>query len=397
MDNNTDRIAEDELFESPSSDQPDEAPAEKKKSKLGTVIILILVCLGAAAGGFFLGLYGIVKLPEKKPTEAPPAETSAPATTEAPTTAPEPPDEDVDDSLIQKLSTVLIVDDAAYEYYSFAKATADRYASAVSRAADSLSGTARVFDIVVPTSMDITLSDPVRRRLSGTTDDQKEAIETIYASMSSNCVTVNAFDSLRAHRKEYVYFRTDHHWTALGAYYAYREYAAAAGIRAAELDEFTERRFDNFIGAFYTDSGKKSALTRNPDVVYAYEPKSTNEMVYTNKSGQKIKWNIVTDVSKWARSSRYNTFIGGDNPYCYISNPGVTDGSSCVVVKESFGNAFVPFLVANYSEIHVIDYRYWKGELTSFVKSNGIQDVIYLNNISATRNAPLVKHLDTIS
>ena len=321
--------------------------------------------------------------------------TAAPTNPAAQTTAIDPADEDVDDSLIQKLSSVLIVDDAGYEYYNFSKATADRYVSAVSRAANSLNGTARVFDIVVPTSMDITLSDQVRKRIS--TGDQKKAIDYIYAAISPNCITVKTFDTLRAHRHEYIYFRTDHHWTALGAYYAYREYAAAAGIRAAELNEFTERKFENFVGAFYNDSGKNKALERNPDTVYAYEPKSTNDMEFTNKSGKTTKWNIVTDVSKWNRGSLYNTFIGGDNPYSHITNPGVTDGSSCVVVKESFGNAFVPFLLANYSEIHVIDYRYWNGNLTSFVQSKGVKDVIYLNNISATRNASLVKKLDGIS
>ncbi|MBQ9551155.1 MAG: hypothetical protein IJU96_00165, partial [Clostridia bacterium] len=321
--------------------------------------------------------------------------TAAPTNPAAQTTAIDPADEDVDDSLIQKLSSVLIVDDAGYEYYNFSKDTADRYVSAVSRAANSLNGTARVFDIVVPTSMDITLSDQVRKRIS--TGDQKKAIDYIYAAVSPNCITVKTFDTLRAHRHEYIYFRTDHHWTALGAYYAYREYAAAAGIRAAELNEFTERKFENFVGAFYNDSGKNKALERNPDTVYAYEPKSTNDMEFTNKSGKTTKWNIVTDVSKWNRGSLYNTFIGGDNPYSHITNPGVTDGSSCVVVKESFGNAFVPFLLANYSEIHVIDYRYWNGNLTSFVQSKGVKDVIYLNNISATRNASLVKKLDGIS
>ena len=321
--------------------------------------------------------------------------TAAPTNPAAQTTAIDPADEDVDDSLIQKLSSVLIVDDAGYEYYNFSKATADRYVSAVSRAANSLNGTARVFDIVVPTSMDITLSDQVRKRIS--TGDQKKAIDYIYAAISPNCITVKTFDTLRAHRHEYIYFRTDHHWTALGAYYAYREYAAAAGVRAAELSEFTERKFEDFVGAFYNDSGKNKALERNPDTVYAYEPKSTNDMEFTNKSGKTTKWNIVTDVSKWNRGSLYNTFIGGDNPYSHITNPGVTDGSSCVVVKESFGNAFVPFLLANYSEIHVIDYRYWNGNLTSFVQSKGVKDVIYLNNISATRNASLVKKLDGIS
>ncbi|HBL41006.1 MAG TPA: hypothetical protein DDY98_05325 [Ruminococcaceae bacterium] len=321
--------------------------------------------------------------------------TVAPTKPNTQTTVPTTEDEAVDDSLIQKLGSVLIVDDSGYEYYNFNRSVADRYVVMVSKNADSLKGTARVFDIVVPTSTDITLSDQVRKGINSSS--QSSAIDYIYAAISPNCIKVKTFEALRFHRKEYVYFRTDHHWTALGAYYAYREYAAAAGIRPAELTEFTERKFDNFIGAFYNDSDKNKALEKNPDTVYAYEPKATNSMEFTNKDGKVIKWNIITDVSEWNRGSKYNAFIGGDNPYSHITNPGVTDGSSCVVIKESFGNAFVPFLLANYSEIHVIDYRYWNGNLTQFVKSKGIQDVVFLNNISATRNSSLVKKMEGIT
>ncbi len=336
------------------------------------------------------------EIPDAKDVTAVTAAPTGPSVqTTVPVTEDEAVDEAVDDSLIQKLSSILIVDDAGYEYYSFVRSLADRYAAMISRNADSLKGTARVFDVVVPTSTDITLSDRVRKGIN--TSSQNDAINYIYAAVSPNCIKVKTFDTLRAHRDEYVYFRTDHHWTALGAYYAYREYAAQAGIRPAELTEFTERKFDDFVGAFYNDSGKNKALEKNPDTVYAYEPKATNSMEFTNKDGKVTKWSIITDVSKWNRGSRYNAFIGGDNPYSYISNPGVTDGSSCVVVKESFGNAFVPFLLANYSEIHVIDYRYWNGNLTQFVKSKGISDVIFLNNISATRNGSLVKKMEGIT
>ena len=65
----------------------------------------------------------------------------------------------------------------------------------------------------------------------------------------------------------------------------------------------------------------------------------------------------------------------------------MTDGSSCVVVKESFGNAFVPFLTDHYQTIHVIDYRYWKGSLSQFVTENNVQDVLFVNNLSAIRGS----------
>ena len=80
---------------------------------------------------------------------------------------------------------------------------------------------------------------------------------------------------------------------------------------------------------------------------------------------------------------KYNCFIGGDNPYTEIYNPTITDGSSCVIIKESYGNAFVPFLVDHYQTIYVIDYRYYQGNLTQFIQEHGVNDLIFLNNADA--------------
>ncbi len=299
-----------------------------------------------------------------------------------------------DEPLVQKLSSVIIVDNAAYEYYSFIRSTADSYAGAVSAAADSLKGKSRVFCMIIPTSTDITLDDNIRKNVNSS--KQNDAINYMYSVMSPTAHKVKLYDTLREHRDEYVYFRTDHHWTALGAYYAYLEYAAAAGINPAQLSDFEEKKFDNFVGAFYNDSGKDPALEKEPDTVYAYKPVGNVKLEYTDKKGDKYNWPVISDVSNWSRGTKYNTFIAGDQPYTHIVNSDITDGSSCLVIKESFGNAMVPFLTANYAEVHVIDYRYWDGSIAEFAKKNSIDDVIFLNNISATRNKALVNSLNSI-
>ena len=296
-----------------------------------------------------------------------------------------------DEPLVQNLGTVLVVGDAAYEYYTFIKKTADKYAATVNTVALSLKDKANVYDIVVPTSTDITLPASVRKGLN--TSNQKDAINYIYSVLASDVMKVNTFDSLYAHRGEYVYFRTDHHWTALGAYYAYCEFAKSADKTPASLTDFEEKQFDGFYGAFYNDTKKNAALAKNPDTVYAYAPKGNVKLTFIDQKGNELKWSVITDVTDWTATSKYSTFIGGDNPYTHIVNEDITDGSSCVVIKESFGNAFVPFLTSNYSEIHVIDYRYWKGSVAEFVTENGVDDVIFINNISATRNNSLVDKL----
>ena len=76
-----------------------------------------------------------------------------------------------------------------------------------------------------------------------------------------------------------------------------------------------------------------------------------------------------------------------------FTNEDLTDGSSCVVVKESFGNAFVPFLVDHYQTVYVIDYRYWDQDLISFVEKKQADDLIFVNNLSMIRSDYLTGRL----
>ncbi|MBR5773973.1 MAG: hypothetical protein IKY44_03890, partial [Clostridia bacterium] len=225
--------------------------------------------------------------------------------------------------------------------------------------------------------------------------DQRAAINYMYSGFKT-AKSVSIFDTLRDHRDEYLYFRTDHHWTALAAYYTYTEWAEVKGITANKLDSYETITFDGFLGTLYAKTNNSSALSSTPDEVIAYYPNGTNNIKITQNDGTLLNWKIITDVSSWVAGSKYNTFIGGDNPFSVIENPAITDGSACVVVKESFGNAFVPFLVDHYQFVYVIDYRYYKGNFYSFVEQNNVQDVIFINNISATSTAARVNELSNM-
>ena len=171
----------------------------------------------------------------------------------------------------------------------------------------------------------------VRKNISSA--DQRKAMDYIFGSMDENVVKVDIYNTMRNHRDEYIYFRTDHHWTQLGAYYAYREYCEARGTQPAELTEaYTEVNYGNFLGSFYSDSGKKAALSE-PDTLMAYVPKDTNKAAITRQNGELLDWSAVTDVSGWKVGAKYSAFIGGDNPWTVIETPNVTDGSACILIK----------------------------------------------------------------
>lgn len=355
------------------------------------------------------GLYGIQ--PETslvggnvQADELPPLETEQPAIDEQEPQAPEEPKErekvevPTEEAMaadVQKniMSGLYVKDGAAYSIYYFSQEAVENYTAAISTAADKLAGVANVYSVIVPNNSAALLDESVLESLGGT--DQAKAIDYFNSLYSLNVRTVPILDVLRDHRSEYTYFRTDHHWTALGAYYAYLEYCKAADIQPVDISSLKTMTFDGFLGSFYTEL-KNPAMADNPDEVIAYVPKGTNDMVYWGKEGEKIEAHVITDVEGWNKNSLYSTFIAGDEPISIIENPTITDGSSVLVVKDSFGNAFVPFLVNNYQTVYVIDYRYTDTNIVEYVKENKIQDVIFLNNISLAGTLTVAAKIDSM-
>ena len=299
---------------------------------------------------------------------------------------------------VENLGAILLIDNSAYEYYNFNQSVAERYNACVNRAADSLSNISNLYDIIVPTAIGITAPDDVIANINST--NQKKAIDYFYSCMGDNVKKVDAYSALRAHRNEYLYFRTDHHWTALGAYYTYDALMKAKGATPAPLSAFTEKRFEGFLGTFYAQSGKLPRLAATPDTVFAYEPKQVIQMTTKSENGAETQRPIIGNADNMGPSSKYLTFIGGDQPFGIIENPEIADNSACIVVKESFGNAFVPFLTQNYHTVYVVDYRYFskidQRKLSQLAADTGAKDVIFINNISATRNSALVDLLGNL-
>ena len=328
------------------------------------------------------------------PSSEPVQEPSSEPVSEESSEPEESSEEEKDLGDTQTFGGILQVGDSAYEYYNFNLEVSNRYITAINKAAANLDGVAQVYDMIVPNSMGITAPDSVTAGIN--VSDQKQAIDYMYSSMSEKVKTVELYDLLRSHRKEYIYFRTDHHWTARGAYYGYSAFLKEKGLTARPLEDYEENAIEGFLGTFYSSTGKSSVMGSNPDTVYTYNAGLDTSMTITEKSGKSYAWPLINDTSSYPADLKYCTFIGGDYPYTLITNNGLSDNSSCVVIKESYGNALIPFLAENYQTIHVIDYRYWQGSLSSFVKENGVKDVLFINNISATRSSSLVGCIEDI-
>lgn len=294
---------------------------------------------------------------------------------------------------VKVVNGVAVVGNSAYELFTYRESSAKAYAKAVNALAKDLDGKAEVYDMVIPLSSGITFPDNLEDKIDST--NQRDAMLSIMGMMNSQVKSVDIYDALMKHRKEYIYFRTDHHWTALGAYYAYTALCEEMGIEPEKLEEYETREFEGFVGSFYNDT-KNESLKKHPDVITAYLPKSEAKMHVTPAKGQDYDWDIIYDVSAYGASLKYSTFIASDNPFTEITNQTLTDESACIVVKESFGNAFVPFLVDHYQHVYVVDYRYWQGNLAELAKEKKAKDVILLNNLSMIRNQYLVGQLQGV-
>ena len=282
---------------------------------------------------------------------------------------------------------VYVVGSAGYEMYNYVGSLAEKYQSTVNAVADSLSGVSQVYAMAIPLSSGITLPDELFSDIPG--NDQAQAEKDILAGMGQNVKTIPLHDVMMSHRTEYIYFRTDHHWTALGAYYAYVQFCTAKGITPHNLSDYEVSQFPGFLGSFYNDGGKPDAMKNDPDTVNAYHPVSaTASMKYgDNENSTLTGGQVIFDESTASASLKYGTFIMGDNPFTVIENPEVSNGESCIVVKESFGNAFVPFLVDHYQTVYVVDYRYYSGSITQLARDKGVKDVLFVNNLSAIRGS----------
>lgn len=291
---------------------------------------------------------------------------------------------------------VFVYDKQGYEMFYGTESTAKKYAAAVSSIKNSLGNNVNVYNMVVPTHSAYGIPKSYR----DTASDQKENIETIYSSYSADVKPINLWDTMNAHKNEYVYFRTDHNWTALGAYYGYSEFCKTAGINPVEIKTLSSGSIKNFEGALTaatkTDSNPKGNkdLLSNPDTVTYYN--MPGDYTCTLLENGTTEEKTVPVLATFAEGSNaYSVFIWGDNPYMKIKT-GQKTGKKLCIIKDSYGCALAPFTGANYDEIYVVDPRYYDKNIIDFIKKNRYTDVLVINSVMTANTDIRIKELKSI-
>lgn len=272
----------------------------------------------------------------------------------------------------------VVIDGKAVELFKFNKDNFDFYAHVLNKYNEEIGEKMPIYSLIAPTNSEfVTL-----KNYSGITDSQNNAIGYLNSKFSDGIIAVNVYDVLNEHKDEYIYFRSDHHWTALGAYYAYTAFMEAKGEDPIALEEYEEIQIDNFLGSTYAKTRDKS-IEENPDTIFAYLP-FTDYKYEKYRYYERIEADIIDMTYADTKLDKYLVFLSaGNGTWSKISTEN-KNGKKLLVIKDSYGNSFVPFLLPHYEEIYVIDPRFYdfntsEKSISDFIEAKGVNELLFVN------------------
>jgi len=260
-----------------------------------------------------------------------------------------------------------------YLRYTEDRELAARYAEVLNAYMEALPDNIRMFSLISPVKVEF-----MDERYASVNSSQLGTISYINSLLSDEIIAVDAHKFLSRHSGEYIFFRTDHHWTALGAYYAYLAFAEAAGLEPIAIENYIENAIEGFVGSLAVGTRNRTILS-HPDTVY----------FYTLNNGTEFTLNMHIIPSDLSTLS-YRIFLGGDRSYYTFSSTNL-NGRTLVVVKDSFANAIIPWLAPHYETIAVIDPRQFTGSVMQTIEEFDDIDLLFVNYIPATTMPDLIE------
>ena len=208
-------------------------------------------------------------------------------------------------------------------------------------------------------------------------DNQRDIIDNIYYQLAEKNVTVDVCMTLMNHKEENLYFRTDHHWSHHGSYYAFLRLAEEMKLDISEI-EYEEIIFsDSFRGTLASSSGIYEAT----DVLGAYVPADSLGKYYVQNFTTQRKEASVFDLTKLNNKNQYEVFFGGNFSKIVIHTDNLNE-QYLLVFKDSFANSLIPMLIPHFEKIVVIDPRYFTGNIKDVLEDDKFTHLLYLYNLN---------------
>ncbi|MEK5030597.1 DHHW family protein [Paenibacillus sp. FSL R7-0302] len=244
----------------------------------------------------------------------------------------------------------------------------------------------RKYMMLVPTAASI-LEDKLPPYASG--GDERGYWDKIKASDLGDIRWIDVFPALEADKEQPLYYKTDHHWTTQGAFLAHRELGVPMGFTPRNEDDFNIRQINNqFYGSLYSKSGFRHIP---PDAIELYYPKvpETVSVEYAHEQQSADSMYVMGNLTK---KDKYTVFFNGNHGLLRITT-GSAEGRRLLIVKDSYANSLIPFLTLHFSEIDVIDLRYYDGNVRKLMEERQIGDMLILYNIATFSEDPSIKAL----
>jgi hypothetical protein len=206
--------------------------------------------------------------------------------------------------------------------------------------------------------------------------EEDKEIDNLYSKLSHS-TNIDVRKTLKEHNnKEEMYYKTDHHWTSFGAYYGYVEFMKNKGDRYLEKEEFEIIRVSSdFVG---TTSSKVLGLDIKDDI-YTF---NTNSELVVNYVLENKTTNSLYNEEYLDKKDKYSYFLDNNHSEIVIHNKSINNGEKILVIKNSYGNCFIPFLVNHYEYVHVVDLRYFNEEISEYLNKNDIYETLILYNLN---------------
>ena len=208
--------------------------------------------------------------------------------------------------------------------------------------------------------------------------NQEEFIKECYSKLDE-LDTINVFDTLKENSDKYIFYRTDHHWTSLGAYLAYVQYCNYAGITPYKSTDFdVEEVSDSFRGTLFSKTLNSEV---SPDEINYYilkdnEPDVTVQVVGKNREHDELYFREYLD-----KKDKYSSFLGTNEAIVNIKSNVNSNGKSLLIIKDSYAHALVPFLSKHYENITMVDMRYLNPRSIEDIDLNEYSDVLFMYNV----------------
>jgi hypothetical protein len=225
--------------------------------------------------------------------------------------------------------------------------------------------------------------------------NQKDLIDYIYDRLSENVTSIDIYNTLYAVKDEYIYYRNDHHWTSLGAYYAYNTAIQKLGFTPISYDKYNiEHVSDSFKGTFYSKALYDKVKADTIDIYTLDDSSGIQSMVVDTGSEEKT-FDTLYDRSYLSTKDKYAMFLSENNPKVTIKT-NVQNDKKLLIIKDSYANCFVPFLTEHYNEITLLDLRYVGVTTENIVDINDYTQVLFLYNASTIAQDENLKKMEYI-